>query len=78
MPIFTYALLFFTLLPIQTVPFCYHHMYRTLADPKRFGGLPDRRIAVNNIVGDADSPLLDIILQRNTPQESFLQCMKDS
>lgn len=62
----------------QTVPFCYYHMYRTLRYSECLSRLPHRGIAVDDIVSDADGTLLNIILQKNTPQESFLQCMKDS
>lgn len=47
-------------------------MYSTFADSESLGGLPDRGIAVNDIIGDADGTLLNIIFQRNTPQEYFL------
>lgn len=47
-------------------------MYRALADPKSLGRLPDRGVAVDDIVRDADGTLFDIILQRNTPVGYFL------
>lgn len=53
-------------------------MYRTLRYSECLSRLPHCGIAVDDIVSDADGTLLNIILQKNTPQESFLQCMKDS
>ena len=53
-------------------------MYGALWHAECLGGLPHCGIGFNDIVGDMDCPLLDIILQKNTPQESFLQCMRDS
>ena len=42
-------------------------MYRTLAYPIGLRRLPYCGIVVNDIIGDADGALFDIILQRNTP-----------
>ena len=42
-------------------------MYRALADPIGLCRLPYCGIVVNDIIGDADGALFDIILQRNTP-----------
>ena len=42
-------------------------MYRRFADSKRLRRLPDRGVAVNDIIGDADGTLLNIILQKSTP-----------
>ena len=47
-------------------------MYRALAHPESLGCLSDRGVAVDDIVGDADGTLFDIILQRNTPVGYFL------
>ena len=47
-------------------------MYRALADPESLGCLPYSGIAVDDIVGDADGTLFNIILQRNTPVGYFL------
>lgn len=52
-------------------------MYRTLAYPKRLRRLPHRGVIVDNIVGDADGTLFNIILQRNTSWDIFYYCMKD-
>ena len=52
-------------------------MYCALAYSKILSRLPDCGIAFDDIVGNADRALLDIILQRNTPQESFLHLMRD-
>ena len=44
-------------------------MYRTLTDSKLFGGLPHRRICLNNIIGNLHCPLFNIILQREIPRQ---------
>ena len=51
-------------------------MYRALADPESLGCLPYSGIAVDDIVGDADGTLFNIILQRNTPVGYFLLLYK--
>ena len=53
-------------------------MYSALRHPERLGGLPHSGIGLNDIIRNADSTLFNVILQKNTPQESFLQCMKVS
>ena len=47
-------------------------MYRALADTKGLRRLSHRGIIVDDIVGNADGTLFDIILQRNTPVGYFL------
>lgn len=47
-------------------------MYSALTYPKSLGCLSDRGIAFDDIIGDADGTLFNIIFQRNTPQEYFL------
>jgi len=63
-------------LPIQTILFCYFHMYRTLTDPKFFCRLSDRRIAVYNIICNSHCPFFDIFFHGNPPENLFLQCMQ--
>lgn len=52
--------------------FCHVLMYRALADTKGLRRLSHRGIIVDDIVGNADGTLFDIILQRNTPVGYFL------
>ena len=51
---------------------------RALAYPKFLRRLPHRGIVVYDVIGNGNSPLFDIILQKKTPQNSFLQSMKNS
>lgn len=51
---------------------CHVLMYRAFAHPESLGCLSDGRVAVDDIVCDADGTLFDIILQRNTPVGYFL------
>lgn len=46
-------------------------MYGGFTNPKLLGGLSDCGIVINNIVGDADGSLFDIILQKKSPQNTF-------
>ena len=62
--------------PTQTVLFCYYRMYRTLTYPKLLRRLPHRGIVLNNIIGNVHRTLFDIIFQKETPQNTFLHCMK--
>ena len=59
-------------------PVCDILMYSAFRHPKCLGCLPHSGIGFNDIIRNADSTLFNVILQKNTPQESFLQCMKDS
>ena len=51
-------------------------MYGGLANSELLGGLSDCGIVIDNIIGDADSTLFDIILQKKSPQSAFLQFMR--
>ena len=53
-------------------------MYRALRDTERFCGLPHCGIVVDDIVGYPYSSFFNIVFQRKTPQDTFLQCMKVS
>ena len=50
-------------------------MYRTLTYPKRLCCLAHSCIVVDNVVGDADCTLFNIIFQRKSPQNSFVHSM---
>ena len=50
---------------------------RALAYPKFLRRLPHRGIVVYDVIGNGNGPLFDIILQKKTPQNSFLQSMKN-
>ena len=62
-------------LPIQTILFCYFHMHRTFTDSKFFRSLAHSRIVVDDVIGNADGALLNIILHRESPVIHFLHCM---
>ena len=47
--------------------FCHIFMYRTFADSKFFRSLAHSRIIVNDIIGNADGALFNIILQGLPP-----------
>ena len=53
-------------------------MYRAFADAEGLGGLPHRGVVVDDIVGYPYSSFFNIVFQRKTPQDTFLQCMKVS
>ena len=53
-------------------------MYRALRDAERFRGLPHRGVVIDDIVGYPYSSFFNIVFQRKTPQDTFLQCMKVS
>ena len=53
-------------------------MYRAFADAKGLRGLPHCGIVVDDIVGYPNSSFFNIVFQRKTPQDTFLQCMKVS
>ena len=48
-------------------PFCTILMYRTFADAKSLGCLPDGGVMFNNVASDVDRPLLNILFQKKTP-----------
>ena len=75
-PICLHGLL--TLSPILTVLIYHFRMDRALAYPKFLRRLPHRGIVVYDVIGNGNGPLFDIILQKKTPQNSFLQSMKNS
>ena len=58
--------------------FCYILMYRAFADAEGLRGLPHRGVMVDDIVGYPYSSFFNIVFQRKTPQDTFLQCMKVS
>ena len=58
--------------------YCYIRMYRALADAESLRGLPHRGVVVDDIVGYSYSSFFNIVFQRKTPQDTFLQCMKVS
>ena len=53
-------------------------MYRAFADAEGLGCLPHRGVVVDDIVGYPYSSFFNIVFQRKTPQDTFLQCMKVS
>ena len=53
-------------------------MYRAFADAEGLGSLPHRGVVVDDIVGYPNSSFFNIVFQRKTPQDTFLQCMKVS
>ena len=46
-------------------------MYRRFADSKLFCRLPDSCVAVYDVVGDGDGPLLDVLLHELLPENVF-------
>ena len=53
-------------------------MYRAFADAEGLGSLPHRGVVVDDIVGYPYSSFFNIVFQRKTPQDTFLQYMKVS
>ncbi len=49
----------------------YYHMYNDFTHPKLLCGLPDGGIVINDIIGDADGSLFNVILQKKSPQSAF-------
>ena len=62
----------------SSVLYCYNHMYRALRDAERFRCLPHRGVVVDDIARYPNSSFFNIVFQRKTPQDTFLQCMKVS
>lgn len=54
-------------LQTKIILFCYYYMYRTFTNPKFFCSLAHSRIVINDVVGNADGALLNIILQGLPP-----------
>ena len=74
---------FYIAIPANTplwfvVLFHHHYMYRAFADAEGLGSLPHRGVVVDDIVGYPYSSFFNIVFQRKTPQDTFLQCMKVS
>ena len=59
-------------------PLCYVLMYCAFRDTERLRCLPYRGVVVNDIACYPYSPFFNIVFQRKTPQDTFLQCMKVS
>ena len=59
-------------------PLRYILMYRAFADAEGLRCLPHRGVVVDDIVGYPYSSFFNIVFQRKTPQDTFLQCMKVS
>ena len=55
---------------------CNIFMHRRFANPKLLRRLPNGSIVINNIISNIDCSFLNIILQKKTPQNTFLHCMK--
>jgi len=53
-------------------------MYRAFADAEGLRGLPHRGIVLDDIARYLYSSFFNIVFQRKTPQDTFLQCMKVS
>ena len=53
-------------------------MYRAFADAEGLGSLPYRGVVVDDIARYPYSSFFNIVFQRKTPQDTFLQCMKVS
>ena len=53
-------------------------MYRAFADAECLGGLPHRGIVLDDIACYPYSSFFNIVFQKKTPQDTFLQCMKVS
>ena len=51
-------------------------MYRAFADAEGLRGLPHRGIVLDDIARYLYSSFFNIVFQRKTPQDTFLQCMK--
>ena len=67
-----------TLLPTKTVLRCYLFVYRALAHSECLCGLAHCSVAVNNVAGNTDSTLLNIVLQKKTPKNCFYILCKSS
>lgn len=53
-------------------------MYRRLAYPKFFCGLPDCGIVINDVIGNSDCTLFDVFLHGITPETVFYNlCRKN-
>ena len=46
-------------------------MHRRFADSELFCSLPDSCVAVDDVVGDGDGPLLDVLLHELLPENVF-------
>ncbi len=57
---------------------CYVLMYRAFTDTECLRCLPHRGVVVDDIACYPNSPFFNIVFQRKTPQDTFLQCMKVS
>ena len=66
------------LLPIKTVLRCYFFVYRALAYSECLCGLAHCSVAINDVVGNTDGTLLDIVLQKKTPKNCFYILCKSS
>ena len=55
---------------------CDVFMYRTLAHSERLGRLAHGGVLLDNVVCDANCPLLDILFQSLPLKSLFLQCMR--
>ena len=53
-------------------------MHCTLAYPKSFCSLAYRSVVIYNVISNGHSPFFNIIFQRKTPQNTFVQSMKVS
>lgn len=53
-------------------------MYRAFADAEGLGSLPHRGVVVDDIACYPNSSFFNIVFQRKTTQDTFLQCMKVS
>lgn len=62
----------------SSVLYCYNHMYCAFANAEGLGSLPHRGIVVDDIACYPNSSFFNIVFQRKTPQDTFLQCMKVS
>lgn len=67
-----------TLLPTKTVLRCYLFVYRALAHSECLCGLAHCGVAINNVTGNADGTLFDIVLQKKTPKNCFYIVCKSS
>lgn len=62
----------------SSVLYCYNHMYCAFRDAERLRCLSDRGVVVDDIACYPYSTFFNIVFQRKTPQDTFLQCMKVS
>ena len=63
---------------LSSVLYCYLRMYCAFRNAERLRCLSDRGVVVDDIACYPNSSFFNIVFQRKTTQDTFLQCMKVS